>query len=103
MSPHPHNGMAMMASGVLSVFGSSHFRVMCGQSSCKSRVGTPQQWVDLIPSTISSETWVVSPFGCSDSSESNNLMSPIAVTSVGNYQRTSTSLTRCSSVVFAFQ
>lgn len=33
-------------------------------SAISIRVGSPQQWVDVMVSTASSETWVISPFGC---------------------------------------
>ncbi|TVY36337.1 hypothetical protein LSUB1_G006371, partial [Lachnellula subtilissima] len=35
-------------------------------SAISIRVGTPPQWVDVMVNTVSSETWVVGPAGCSD-------------------------------------
>ncbi|TVY92692.1 Candidapepsin [Lachnellula willkommii] len=34
-------------------------------SAISIRVGTPPQWVDVMVNTVSSETWVVGPAGCS--------------------------------------
>jgi len=36
-------------------------------SAISIRVGTPPQWVDVMVSTVSSETWVVGPYGCDNS------------------------------------
>ncbi|KEF53009.1 uncharacterized protein A1O9_10917 [Exophiala aquamarina CBS 119918] len=36
------------------------------------RVGTPQQYVSLLPSTLSQETWVVGPAGCDGTSACTN-------------------------------
>ncbi|KAG9232805.1 aspartic peptidase domain-containing protein [Amylocarpus encephaloides] len=33
-------------------------------SAISLRVGTPQQWVDVMVNTVSSETWIVGPGGC---------------------------------------
>lgn len=38
-------------------------------SAISIRVGTPPQWVDVMVNTVSSETWVVGPGGCSGNSE----------------------------------
>jgi len=36
------------------------------------RVGTPQQYLSLLPSTLSQETWVVGPAGCDGTSACTN-------------------------------
>lgn len=36
------------------------------------RVGTPQQYLSLLPSTLSQETWVVGPAGCDGTSTCTN-------------------------------
>lgn len=36
-------------------------------SAISLRIGTPEQWVDVLPNTQSSETWVVGPGGCDNS------------------------------------
>jgi hypothetical protein len=36
-------------------------------SAVSIRVGTPEQWMDVMVSTASSETWVIGPGGCDDS------------------------------------
>ncbi|KIV86746.1 hypothetical protein PV11_02341 [Exophiala sideris] len=33
-------------------------------STVSIRVGSPEQWLDVLPSTISQETWVIGPAGC---------------------------------------
>ena len=38
-------------------------------SAISIRVGTPPQWVDVMVSTVSSETWVVGNGGCLNNSE----------------------------------
>jgi hypothetical protein len=38
-------------------------------SAVSIRVGTPQQWIDVMVSTVSSETWVVGDGGCGPGGE----------------------------------
>ncbi len=38
-------------------------------SAISIRVGSPQQWVDVMASTVSSETWVVGAAGCQSGSK----------------------------------
>ncbi|KAF7947906.1 hypothetical protein EAE96_008979 [Botrytis aclada] len=35
-------------------------------SAVSIRLGTPKQWVDLFPNTLSAETWAIGPSGCQD-------------------------------------
>ncbi|KAF7910091.1 uncharacterized protein EAE98_012234 [Botrytis deweyae] len=35
-------------------------------SAVSIRLGTPKQWVNLFPNTLSAETWAIGPYGCQD-------------------------------------
>jgi hypothetical protein len=41
-------------------------------SAVSLRVGTPEQWLYVLPSTLSQETWVVGPAGCDGTSTCQN-------------------------------
>jgi len=41
-------------------------------SAVSIRVGTPEQWLSVFPSTLSPETWVVGPLGCDGTSTCQN-------------------------------
>ncbi|TGO91228.1 hypothetical protein BPOR_0035g00290 [Botrytis porri] len=36
-------------------------------SAVSIRLGSPKQWVNLFPNTLSAETWAIGPYGCQDS------------------------------------
>ncbi|KAI1615148.1 aspartic peptidase domain-containing protein [Exophiala viscosa] len=41
-------------------------------STVSIRVGSPDQWLDVLPSTISQETWVIGPAGCDNTTTCQN-------------------------------
>jgi len=42
-------------------------------SSISIRVGSPEQWLSVIPSTVTQETWVIGPSGCDGTLACQNL------------------------------
>jgi hypothetical protein len=40
------------------------------------RLGSPQQWVSMFPSTVGQETWVIGSSGCDDSTSSSLISVP---------------------------